>query len=164
MRSMSAKSVLFLTAALLISSAPADALSFDTYRTAMGDELITTLPGDGVNRVLYSIDLGISAANGGKILVVNGECEMENDGTATALLTAQVILAGTPSATTGTALSQETTQGISVAMYRNKRFKGAIYTVPTGVSGRYINFYVRSDHDLTVRVNRGDLEVLKISP
>ena len=119
-------------AACACLAGPAGALTFHTYKTAVGGELISTLPGDNTNRVLYS--LPVSTISAGDVLVVDNEFEMENDGLATAMLTAHVILADSPGATTGTDLGVETTQGISALMFRNKRFKGAIKQFASALS------------------------------
>jgi hypothetical protein len=141
----------------------AGAQSFDTYKSAVGSELLTTVPGDNTDRVLYSLPVGTISS--GAVLVTDSEFEMENDGLGVALLTARVILADTAGAVSGTVLGAETTQGVSSDMFRNKRFKGAIQKFGSTLTGtKYVNVIVRSNSLLTVRANRGTLQVMKISP
>ncbi len=67
-----------LVAACACLAGPAGALTFHTYKTAVGGELISTLPGDNTNRVLYS--LPISTISAGDVLVVDNESKWRMTG------------------------------------------------------------------------------------
>jgi hypothetical protein len=66
--------VVFLVLAL---SNPASALSFNAYDSGNNSELLASLPGDDVRRVMYSVDVG--AINPQDMMIVTGEGELTND-------------------------------------------------------------------------------------
>ncbi len=152
-----------MIAIALLGAGPAEALSFATYDTGNSSELLTTLPGDDVKRVVYSIDVG--SVNAGDILIVDAETEMTNDTGSPSRLTAQLILGASASATSGTELDENNNFYITPDMHHGVRVKASIKGFTSNSSSTFVNLVVwGSPGLLTVEQDYGRLQVLKITP
>jgi hypothetical protein len=147
----------------MLSCAGAHASGFATYDTGNNSELLTSLPGDDVKRVVFSLDVGTINAN--DILVVDAETEMTNDTGSPSRLTAQLILGSSASATSGTELDENNNFYITPDMHHGVRVKASVKGFPSGSTSSYVNLVVwGSPGTLTVEQDYGRLQVLKISP
>ncbi|HWA92223.1 MAG TPA: hypothetical protein VG889_19450 [Rhizomicrobium sp.] len=146
-----------------MSAGPVHALSFATYDTGNNSELLTSLPGDDVKRVVFSVNVG--SVNAGDILVVDAETEMTNDTGSPSRLTAQLILGSSASATTGTELDENNNFYITPDMHHGVRVKASIKGFSSSSSSTYVNLVVWGNPGtLTVEQDYGRLQVLKITP
>jgi len=145
-----------------MGSNSACATSFTPYDTGDTSELLTTLPGDLVKRVVYSKDVGTLGVN--DILLVSGEVEMTNDSGVPAGFGAQLILGSSASATSGTELDEGNTFNITPGMHHGTRVKGSIKNFSTGSSKTFVNFVVWTNQTLTVEQDNGRLQILRITP
>ncbi len=141
---------------------PASAATFATYDSGDFSELLMTLPGDSVERVLYSVDVG--PINDGDILVVDVEGTATNDNTDTAQWTA-VIRLGTSAGDVGvTSLSSGNNFGLTHGIHHGVQVKAAVHAFPSGSTSTFVNFVVKSTESLTIDQDHGRIQVLKISP
>lgn len=153
-----------LFAALALTATPASALSFNNYDSNnFGGDLLSTLPGDQVYRVLYSIDVGSLAQN--DVLVALSEFEVTNDTGVTQRTTAKLILTDSASSTTGTELSEDNDRNITPGMHHQARVKGAIKKFSSAQgANHFVNLLVLATGTLTIPPANGRLQALKITP
>jgi hypothetical protein len=94
-----------IVAALALFASSAHALTLQAYTTASQPELVSGIP-ENTNRVVV-MSLPIADVQVGDIISVAAEMQATNPTNQWALFTTSVILASSPTATTGTALTEE---------------------------------------------------------
>jgi hypothetical protein len=163
-------------AAAAFAATPASALTFHNYDSVnFGNELLTTIPGDQVHRVFYSIDVSTLSAQ--DVLVVFSEFMTTNETTATKRLSAQLILANSATAISGTELDEANDRNVTPnggippghgGMHHCIRVKGAItqFASAPDPSLHYVNLIVWATGDFSVPTptSTGRLQALKITP
>ena len=156
---------MMIGAALLLAFAvpgPVSAATYSTFDTGDNSELITSSPGDNVKRVIYSAAVGSLAVN--DILVVAAEAQLQNDTGGNVRLTTQLILASSPSGTTGTELDENNAFNVTPEMSRGQPTKLSVARIASASSAGFVNLIVWTSGTLTVGQDYGRLQVLKIHP
>lgn len=153
-------SIVCVAASLCAFGAKAETIA--GHDTGDNSELLTSLPGDNVKRVLYSYDLASLGA--GDILVVDGEGELTNNNSVTAQLGAQLILGDSATATGGTELDEANQFGVTPGMHHGVRIKGSIKGFTAKSSRTFVNLVVWTNQTLVVEQDYGRVQIVQITP
>lgn len=159
--------LLVLAAALAGIAAPWSGAAASTFTVYDSDASTfvppTSIAGDNLFHVLYSVDVG--TLNVGDILIVFSEAQLQNPATTSVFrLTSHLIRANSTSATSGTALDDSNAFNITPADYRGAVVKPAVLQVTGSVTNHFVNLVVQATGDLDVVDNTGRLQILKITP
>lgn len=163
--------------AALFLFAPARAATFTVYATPNAPEAAATVPENNAKTVIIS--LPIADVLKGDILVTTGEVELTNNGSQWAMFGRSMILATSPTATTGQAITEMNEENFNPTsgscwigrcdVHHLIGFKASIAVANSNLATGYINFLAWSATDppqpsytLTVQNGYGRVSVLKI--
>jgi len=122
-----------------------------------GSELATQLNIHTVQKeVIYSVAL--PDLYGGDVVEAYGTFEVTNPYPYNIMVGRLIILADSPSATTGIELSEAATRNISPNMHHDHIQDFAQYKVPQDVSGKYVNLISYSAASRSVSTSRAKVE------